>query len=68
MLAQTSCVLCRTCANFVGRPFSERRGHYRVCGAGLVLGPTTYECESYVQQSAQEWARKTMAPREDPPH
>jgi len=46
----SSCLLCRTCANFLGRQGQERRRqHPRVCAAGLVLGPSAYHCDSYVR-------------------
>ena len=43
-------VLCRSCANWIGRPVGqERRGAQRTCSAGLATGWHVIECESYVR-------------------
>jgi hypothetical protein len=42
-------VICRTCANWLGRHAkSERRNVARTCGAGIVLRDDLMECERYV--------------------
>jgi hypothetical protein len=44
-------VLCRSCANWIGRPVGrERRGAPRTCSAGLATGWHVIECESYVRR------------------
>jgi len=42
-------VLCRTCANWLGRSYSpERRRPPRVCSADHEPLPEMFSCESYV--------------------
>ena len=54
----TGTVLCRTCANWLGRANGpERRGSSRNCSAGLVTAPWVFECESYVRLSDMRPAR-----------
>ena len=44
-------VLCRTCANCIGRTSGpERRSAVRACGAGLIPSGDVFTCESYVSR------------------
>jgi len=44
-------VLCRTCANCIGRTSGpERRASLRACGAGLIPEGDVFYCESYVSR------------------
>lgn len=48
MPSTTSCILCRSCANYLGGAHQERRTRARLCAAGVERGPTFYTCESFV--------------------
>jgi hypothetical protein len=48
MSGNTSCVLCRSCANFLGDVHQERRARTRLCAAGIVQGPSAPSCDSFV--------------------
>ena len=60
MDSKAACVLCSTCANFVGRSVQERRHRSRVCAAGIVMQPTMFQCDSYLRQTPRAWAEKHL--------
>ena len=48
-MAAPRCVLCGSCANYLGRsPSPERRRSARACAAGLVPMTDEPDCASYV--------------------
>lgn len=48
------CVLCRSCANFVGRAThpERRRARPRLCAAGVPSIPELFACDSFVPGTA----------------
>jgi hypothetical protein len=47
---QMRLVLCRTCANFIGRRAGQerRRQVRRLCAAGMQLASSVFQCESWI--------------------